>query len=63
MRNTADGTGGKPSASWLQYMPGVSAINSLVAFSTSMDKKERRNSWILSRELDETSSNTIKYYW
>jgi hypothetical protein len=32
MRNTADVTGGKPIAVLLQYIPGVSAINPLVAF-------------------------------
>jgi hypothetical protein len=32
MRNTADVTGGKPIAVFLQYISGVSAINLLVAF-------------------------------
>jgi hypothetical protein len=32
MRNTADVTGGKPIAVWLQSISGVSAINPLVAF-------------------------------
>jgi hypothetical protein len=32
MRNTADVTGGKPSAVLLQSISGVSAINPLVAF-------------------------------
>jgi hypothetical protein len=32
MRNTADGTGGKPIAVLLQSISGVNAINRLVAF-------------------------------
>jgi hypothetical protein len=32
MRNTADVTGGKPIAVWLQPISGVSAINPLVVF-------------------------------
>jgi hypothetical protein len=32
MRNTADVTGGKPIVVLLQYISGVSAINTLVAF-------------------------------
>jgi hypothetical protein len=32
MRNTADVTGGKPIAVWSQSIPGVSAVNPLVAF-------------------------------
>jgi hypothetical protein len=40
MRNTADVTGGKPIAVLLQYISGVSAINPLVAFTTSMEERE-----------------------
>jgi hypothetical protein len=32
MKNTADVTGGKPIAVWLQFTSGGSAINRLVAF-------------------------------
>jgi hypothetical protein len=32
MKNTADVTGGKPTAVLLQSIPGVSAINPFVAF-------------------------------
>jgi hypothetical protein len=32
MRNTTDGTGGKPIAVWLQSISGVSAIDPLVTF-------------------------------
>jgi hypothetical protein len=37
MRNTADVTGGKPIAVWLQSILGVSAVNLLVAFDRGRD--------------------------
>jgi hypothetical protein len=40
MRNTADVTGGKPIAALLQSISGVSAINPLAAFTTSMEEGE-----------------------
>jgi hypothetical protein len=49
MRNTADVTGGKTIAVLLQSISGVSAINPLVAFTTSMKERERCYSFILSR--------------
>jgi hypothetical protein len=39
MRNTADETGGKPIADFLQSISGVSAINPLVAFYDIHGKK------------------------
>jgi hypothetical protein len=49
VKNTADVTGGKPIAVLLQSISGVSAIDPLVAFTTSMEERERRYSFILSR--------------
>jgi hypothetical protein len=54
MRNTADVTGGKPIAVLLQSVSGVSAINPLVAFTTSMEERERCYSFILSQTPHET---------
>jgi hypothetical protein len=48
-RNIADPTGGKSIAVWLQPISGVSAINPLIAFTTSMEERERCYSFILSR--------------
>jgi hypothetical protein len=53
MRNTADVTGGKPIVVLLQSISGVSAFNPLVAFSTSVEERERRYSYNLSRTLHE----------
>jgi hypothetical protein len=39
IKNTADVTGGKPIAVLLQSISGVSAINPLVAFTTSMEER------------------------
>jgi hypothetical protein len=49
MINTADVTGGKPITVLLQSISGVSAINPLVAFTTSTEERERCYSFILSR--------------
>jgi hypothetical protein len=57
MRNTADVTGGKPIAVLLQSISGVSVINPLVAFTTSMEERERCYSFILSRTPHETNNN------
>jgi hypothetical protein len=46
MSNTADVTGGKPIAVWSQFISGVNAINALVAFTTSMEERERYYSFI-----------------
>jgi hypothetical protein len=54
MRNTADLIGGKPIAVFLQSISGVSAINPLVAFTTSMEERERCYSFILSQSPHET---------
>jgi hypothetical protein len=54
----ADVTGGKPIAVLLQPISSVSAIDPLVAFTTSMEERERCYSFILSRTRDETQ-NTI----
>jgi hypothetical protein len=54
MRNTADVTGGNPIAVLLQSISGVSAINPLVAFTTSMKEREMCYSFILSRTPHET---------
>jgi hypothetical protein len=41
MRNIADVTGGKPIDVLLQPISSISANNPLVAFSTSMEERER----------------------
>jgi hypothetical protein len=47
-------TGGKPIAVLLQSISGVSAINPLAAFTTSMGERETYYSFILSRTPHET---------
>jgi hypothetical protein len=60
MRNTADVTGGKPIAVWWQSIWGVSAIN---PFTTSMEKRERCYSFILSRTPHETLYYVMIMMW
>jgi hypothetical protein len=55
MSNTADVTGDKPLAVLLQSISVVSAINPLVAFTTSMEERDRCYSFILSRTPHETA--------
>jgi hypothetical protein len=45
-------TGGKPIAVLLQSISGVSAINPLVAFTTSMEQRERCYYFILATTRD-----------
>jgi hypothetical protein len=61
MRNTTDVTGGKPVAVLLQSISGVRAINHLVAFTTSMEERERCYSFILSRTPHVTPDLNLKY--
>jgi hypothetical protein len=46
---TAGGTDGKPIAVWTQSISGANAINPLVAFTTSIEERERCYSFILPR--------------
>jgi hypothetical protein len=54
MRNTPDVTGGKPIAFLLQSISGVNAIN---PFTTSMEERERCNSFIWSQKPHETMND------
>jgi hypothetical protein len=57
-------TGGKPIAVLLQSVSGVSAIYPLVAFTTSMEARERCYSFILLRTphlTRDTTCNTFEY--
>jgi hypothetical protein len=56
MKNTANATGSKPIAVLLQSISGVSAINPLVVFMTSMEERERCYSSVLSRTPHETDN-------
>jgi hypothetical protein len=59
MRNTADVTGGKPIAVWLQSISGGYAVNPLVAFMTSMEERDRWYSFVLSRTPHETKPHFL----
>jgi hypothetical protein len=63
MMNTADVPGGKPAAVRSQSILGISAINPLVAFTTSMEDKKRCYYFILYRTPHETQLYSNLYSW
>jgi hypothetical protein len=60
MINTADVTDGKPIAARSQSISGVNAVNSLVAFTTSM---EERDVLLYSSVPDTTRDRRIDYFY
>jgi hypothetical protein len=58
MRNTADLTDGKPIAVRSKSISGVSAVNPLFYFTTSMEERERCYLYLLSRVVSGTEQKS-----